>query len=487
MRFGPYQLKRIDSKGKARRFSSRSHEILDMELSGSNSYVLAARRPVSGRLRKGPEVGSASFAYRRVIGGEEYSPKLKGKAAFRIYDKMRRTDSTVKSTLELAKAPILSGQWFVKSSNPENEQDNEVRDFVEWALFQGMKLGWNQFLTEALTMLDFGYSFFEKVYINAETPFGIKTIWYEFAPRSILNVDEWEYDSKGRPIRVVTSNFSGKTGFNIPYNKLLVFSKNRETNNVEGISILRSAYKPWTYKSGLEMIDSIQKERHGIGIPCIILPPHYNDDDHELAGEIGRNLRTNEQAHVVLPPRWQMSFLKIEGRPVNPLESIDYHNTEIRKNVLADFLNNKSSEGAKVQSDIFLKSTRHVANLIYEQINLKAIPELVRYNYGSSVTRYPQLQMRKIGDDEGLRVLTFAIRNLIGAGVIVPDETLEIFIRDLMDLPPMDESTKRDFIINPPQGGGPNQQDGSKAGVPRQGPPSASQGQGTGNDSSGKR
>jgi len=482
MKIGPYKLVRTDGKN----LSDRKHEVLDMNISENNTFVLVAKRPVKGRLRKGPEVGSASTRFRRVIGGEEYNPNLRGQQAFKAYDKMRRTDATVRSTLELAKTPILSGQWFVKSADPNSDQDNEIRDFVEWCLFQGMESGWNQFLTEALTMLDFGYSFFEKVYINAYTPFGLKTIWYEFAPRSIFTVDEWVYDTKGRPSRVEITNFEGKGNIPISYSRLLTFTKNKEANNVEGISILRSAYKPWTYKSGLEMIDGIQKERHGIGIPCIILPPHYNDKDHKLASEIGENLRTNEQAHVVLPPRWELTFLKIEGRPVNPIESIDYHNNEIRKNVLADFLNNRSSEGAKVQSDIFLKGTRHVANIIYEQINLRAIPELVRYNYGSDVTKFPQLQMRKIGDDEGLRVLTFAIRNLIGAGVLVPDEHLENFVRELMDLPPRDKATERDFVINPMQGG-PNQQNGASAGVPRQGPPSVSQGQGSGNDSSGTR
>ena len=481
MKLGPYRLERIDG----RKFTERSHKLLDVQLEQNESFVLAAKKPMKERIRKGAEIGSTSFAWRRLtIGGEEYNKNLRGIQAYKTYDKMRRTDGTVKSTLELAKAPILSGQWFVKSADPKSEQHNEIRDFVEWALFQGMKLGWNQFLTEALTMLDFGYSLFEKVYANQETPFGLRTIWYEFAPRSILSVDEWEYSKKGRPLRVKITNFEGKSGITIPYNKLLVFSKGRESNNVEGISILRSAYKPWTFKGGLEMIDSIQKERHGIGIPAIILPQNYSDEDHQTASEIGRNLRTNAQAHVVLPPRWEISFLKIEGRPVNPLESIEYHNNEIRKNVLADFLNNKSSEGAKVQSDIFLKATRHVANLIYEHINLNAIPELVRYNYGSDIQRFPQLQMRKIGDDEGLRVLTFAIRNLIGAGALVPDEHLETFIRELMDLPPRDKSSQRDFIINPMMGGA-NQQNGSKAGVPRQGAPSAAQGQGTGNDNSG--
>src|SRR6202000_3063401 len=116
---------------------------------------------------------------------------------------------------------------------------------------------------------------------------------------------------------------------NIPINKLLVFSFDKEAGNIEGISLLRSAYKHWYYKDTLYKIDAIQKERHGIGVPVIQMPPGWKKADKDLAEKIGRNLRTNEKAHIVLPPMWNILFAKLEGQPVDCLPSIEHHNQMI--------------------------------------------------------------------------------------------------------------------------------------------------------------
>ena len=260
---------------------------------------------------KGPEIGSAGARWRRdILGGEEYNKVVAGRAGLKVFDKMRRQDATVKRSLKVAKTPIVSGRWFVASADPSNEKDNEVRDFIKWTLFNGMEASWTQFLTEALTMLEFGYSFFEKIYANQMTPFGTRTVLKEFAPRAQIDVIEWKYDSKGRPLYVEMDDFDGSQ-IRIPYDKLIAFTMDREANNIEGTSILRSAYKHWYFKDNLYKIDAIQKERHGIGVPIIRLPVNFNNEDRDKAKEIGRNLRTNEQAHVVLPPMWELEFAEI--------------------------------------------------------------------------------------------------------------------------------------------------------------------------------
>ena len=420
---------------------------------------------------KGPEIGSAGARWRRdVLGGEEYNKVVAGRAGLKVFDKMRRQDATVKRSLKVAKTPIVSGRWFVASADPSNEKDNEVRDFIKWTLFNGMEASWTQFLTEALTMLEFGYSFFEKIYANQMTPFGTRTVLKEFAPRAQIDVIEWKYDSKGRPLYVEMDDFDGSQ-IRIPYDKLIAFTMDREANNIEGTSILRSAYKHWYFKDNLYKIDAIQKERHGIGVPIIRLPVNFNNEDRDKAKEIGRNLRTNEQAHVVLPPMWELEFAEIKGQPVNPLDSIEHHDKCIEKNVLADFLNSSGSEAAEVQSTMFLKATRYISDIIREEINFRVIPELVRYNYSSRVKRFPTLEVRRVAEENPLRTLTFALRNLVGADVIRPDDELEKFVRDEMFLTAKDKKTERQ-LIDPSE-------------VTGQGPPTTKQGAGSGDDKSG--
>ena len=424
------------------------------------------------------EIGSAGMEYRRWPGGEEYNRELAGQAGIRIFDQMRRNDATVKRALKVAKIPVLAGKWTVlaavqhSDSEKVSDRDEEIRDFVEWNLFRGMDIDFTQFLSEALTMLEFGYSFFEKLFENRETPWGTKTVLRELAPRSVQDVLRWWYTDKGRPDYVEMKDFKTGEPVEIPYEKLITFTMDREANNVEGISVLRSMFKHWFIKEKMYNIDAIQKERHSIGVPVIGLPMGASDDDREDAAQMGRNLRTNEQAHVVRPHNWEIESLKIEGQPVDPIDTIRYHDQAIEKNVMADFFDARASDAAEVQADLFLKGTRYTADLILDGVNHRVIPELVRYNYSSSVKEFPQLSVRRISEEEALRTLTFAIRNLVGAGVLLPDDVLETHMREELFLPSKDESSERE-VLTPQLGHGLGS---AQAGPPAQSGPSVGQG-----------
>jgi DNA-binding ferritin-like protein (Dps family) len=256
---------------------------------------------------------------------------------------------------------------------------------------------------------------------------------------------------------------------NIPIKKMLVFTFDMEAGNIEGISVLRSAYKHWYYKEQLYKIDAIQKERHGIGIPVIKLPMGFSAEDKRIANELGRNLRTNERAHVVLPPNWELLFAKLEGNMVDSLKSVEHHNEMIRENVLGSFLS--SDVDTKDEDQVmFLKATRFIAEIVSDTVNNYLIPELVGYNFDTE--DIPKLRARRIGETVDQRTLSFAIRNLIGANVIKPDQPLEDYVRDEMDLPKADPSTVRE-TSTPQAPGGNAAPTEAPAGPPRQGPPTA--------------
>jgi hypothetical protein len=227
---------------------------------------------------------------------------------------------------------------------------------------------------------------------------------------------------------------------NIPISKLVVFSFDKEGGNIEGISLLRSAYKHWFYKDNLYKIDAIQKERHGIGIPVIQLPVGYSLQDKQAADQLGRNLRTNERAHVVLPPAWILEFAELKGHPVDCLPSIKHHDAAIPSSILGQFMVTEKTDITE-QHTIFLQSTRSIADVIVDVLNKYAIPQLVQMNWGRNV--YPQLVAKRIGEEEFWRTASFTLRNYVGAGIIVPDDAMENQIREEMGLPPVDAATAR--------------------------------------------
>jgi hypothetical protein len=315
---------------------------------------------------------------------------------------------------------------------------------------------------DILLMCDYGYMAFEKVYKFGDDG---KVHLQKLAPRHPLDIQRWEYDFNGGPDGCVmySNPYSGPsdvtpgTGMDpfveifIPINKMVVFSHEPEAGDITGISVLRSAYKHWYYKDTLYKIDAIQKERHGIGIPVIKLPPGFSTDDQKLADNLGRNLRTNERAHVTLPPLWDLIFADLKGQPVDCMKSIEHHDMRIKSNVLGSFLD--ATTGTQDSNiDIFLKSTRYIADYIADIFNKHVIPQLVDMNFALGVQRgYPCLRARRIGEWEDLRTLSFFVRNLVSADVIRPDDTLESHLRREADLPLADPKTARTPILIKPQ------------------------------------
>ena len=396
------------------------------------------------------ETGASGQSLYGSFGLSEYNSELRGVRGIKTYDQMRRSDAQVRATLRLVKTPIISAQWYMQpaSSKP---LDVEISDFIWWAL-NNMHRSLINFIWEALLMLDYGYYSFEKVFAlgtwknpNQERPRARQMWkWDNFAPRHPINITGWDFNSNGTVKNIEYRRTDGSTGqttyVRIPYEKLLIFTLDEESGDPTGVSILRSAYKHWYYKENLYKVDAIQKERHGIGIPKVVLPPGYTDEDKNYANEMGRNLRTNEKAHVTLPPGWDVSMLSMNTNLVNVLESAEHHDLMIARNVLGQFMNLGSTvSGSRAlgstQMEIFMKALRYVADIVRMNLNRDAIPELVRYNYGPEILNYPELRVRRIGENADWRAFSVAIRNMVEPGLLTPDPELEQWIRDQMDLP----------------------------------------------------
>ena len=367
----------------------------------------------------------------------EYNPTLEGTQGINKYIEMKN-DAMIRTSLRIMKTPVLAARWFIKPASQEDE-DVYIADFIWRALTQYMTYTWQAFVLEALLMLDYGYMAFEPVYDIKTVDNQERIVWKKLAPLHPAEINEIVYDNEFEGI-----TFGPENVF-IPEDKLLTFTFDGEAGNIEGKSILRSAYKHWYFRENLYKIDAIQKERHGVGVPCIKLPPGFDKDkDVKLAKQIGENLRSNEQAHVVTPPGWEIYFAELHGRQVDSLESADHHGRMIYENVLGSFMTTSSDRTGgeiKQQEEMFIRATRFVADIIRDVINKYAIPRLVQWNFGTD--KYPELHVRRLGDTTDWRTISFAMRNFSGMGALIPDERLEQWVREELDLPDREHETAR--------------------------------------------
>lgn len=414
---------------------------------------------------------------------EEHIPELRDRQGLTKYYRMKRNDGIVRGSLRALKTSLLAAHWYVKPGSSK-KADVKIAKFVQKNLFCDLNTSFQTLLNDILLSAEYGYMPFEKVYWPPKAEGGrfVQKL-RKIAPRHPMDVREWEYDANGGPDAIVMENSRDnpmQPGVRIPISKLVIYTPESEAGDLSGISVLRSAYKHWYYKDTLYKIDAIQKERHGIGIPIIKLPMGFGPDDKALAEDLGRNLRTNERAHIVLPPGWEVLFAKVEGQMVDCMKSIEHHDMAIMANVLGAWLKDPKTQSDTL--DMFLKSTRYIATVIADITTRYVIRELVDLNFKLGPEReYPELVCRRIGEWQDLRTQSFTVRNLVGAGVIEPDDVLEDTFREELDMPLKDKATARKMITDPasmqPEEDETDEapptakkQQGMRAGAPRQQP-----------------
>jgi len=437
-------------------------------VSAGNDFIVFADRD-TGFASRGQAIGELGYSSPSPWTSwtrEEWNPKLQGLQGLTEYYRMKRQDGTVRGSLRLLKTPIQAAHWYIEPAS-DSTLDKNIATFIEEILFDGLNVSWSRVLDDILLMCEYGHMAFEKVFqLNDDG----KIVLRKLAPRHPMDVQEWLYDRQGGPdgVRMLPNDFQAEpNGIFIPIQKLVIFSLEAEAGDLRGTSVLRSAYKHWYFKDTLYKIDAIQKERHGIGVPIIKLPAGFSTADKLLAEEMGRNLRTNDRAHIVLPPFWEVMFARLEGQPVDCIKSIEHHDAKIYDNILAPFATSPAQK--REAQDLFYKSTRYIAACITDTLNRHVIKQLVDFNFRRG--KYPKLHARRIGEWEDVRTMSFSLRNFVGAGLIQPDDVLEAQLRKELDLPPMDKDTTRKVAT--PQGPGTVEPPGQPNMQPRQGKPSA--------------
>ncbi len=333
----------------------------------------------------------------------EYNPDLHFPKSIEVYDTMRKSDGTVIAILRAMKSPLVSAKWQVQSGG-EDVKDKTIADFVTHNLFE--KIKFKHFLRESLGFLDFGFYYFEKNYEIV----GGNIEWKEFSPRipsshylwglqsgtvskpvGLGNQTEW---IDGHPPGVTQMvNRSDEVNDNtllrqIPWEKIILFSYEREGNNFEGVSVLRNAYKHYFYKDLLYRIAGIAAERFGVGIPVAQVKNSMSTAKQTALAGFLKNIRTNEQSYgIYTDDVVKLHIMTPDGRGMagEIKDIIEHHDKKIYDSILAGFLNLTSGDGgsnalSKDQSSFFLRGLQGIADFFIDTMN-EHIRELVDLNF----------------------------------------------------------------------------------------------------------
>jgi hypothetical protein len=441
-----------------------------------------------------------SYGLRQYSGWvrEEFLPELVGRNGAGVYREMADNNPTIGAILFAIKQAVREIEWRVEAASDKPEAKAEA-EFVE-SLMSDMSHTWDDFVVEALSMLQYGYAPLEIVYKRRhgdrpESRPGPKPSkdmpsskftdgrigWRRLPLRGQDTVIKWFFDDNGQVRGLTQQPWVGQL-IDIPIEKMLLFRPTLHKNNPEGYSILRTSYRPYYFTKRLEEQEAIMVERFN-GLPVIYIPNEVIEK--AAAGDkiamkaldaykqIVTNLRIDEQMGAVLPSdvyvdpstgkptatrMYQLELVtpnsggKAGGGDADKI--ISRYKLDMMMTVLADFIQlghevRGTNNLAVTKVDMFYSAVQGWSGSVADVLNRYGIPRIWRMNRldrDLMPELHPDLPQRL--DLDGLGGF---VANMAAAGMpLFPDDELQEFLREAAGMP---EMTSKDAVALAQRGG----------------------------------
>jgi hypothetical protein len=262
------------------------------------------------------------------------------------YDKMM-LHPAINASVALHKSMVGKATYrFLPPKDATDDEQNKT-ELVE-QMFGDMETTLENVISEAMTMVDYGFAPLEKIYrkrakdtgsIYDDGLIGIRKI----SLRHQKSISKFVFDEAGENIKGIKQDISllsdpynryssiGKTSAVIPRNKFLLFTAGNTKANPFGTSPLRNAYLPWKYLQAIEELEASGVSKDLQGLPMLSIPAQYMSEDaspsqkqfYQYAQNLVRNVQMNSQSGIVMPmiydpetrqPLFKLELLSTEGK-----------------------------------------------------------------------------------------------------------------------------------------------------------------------------
>lgn len=409
---------------------------------------------VTGGLAVSGDSKSTSF----IIEPLDPNPDLHFPASIPVFDEMRTTNGQIGSLLSSINLPILAARWQLQGTGVRPEVMNFVRtelglDVPGQALERRRKQGivWLDHLETALLCLPFGFMPFEQVYeagppLAEQEGVGIPTVLHlrKLAPRLPRTISQIHVARDGglAGISQPPLDPKAKDDIFIPVERLVYYCHKREGADWSGRSILRSIYGNWMIGEKELRLSAQILERNGMGIPVLYYDPQVMDKNEAEA--LVQAVRAGATAGAAIPNGAKLELLGVTGQTVDALPHLKYHDEKIAESALAMFKTLGHDAGARSLGDtfvdIFTQAVQGIADFFGRVATEHVIRDLVELNFGPDEP-YPVLVPGDLSANRA--ITTSALKELVDAKIITPDDKLEDFMRASTGLPAADTGTAR--------------------------------------------
>lgn len=421
------------------------------------------------------QIGSTGLVHYGGRVAEELHPRLSGRKAQEAYREMGDNDPVVGAILYAITSVLRQVEWRLEPAVERDADAADVAAFVE-SCRSDMSHTWQDFVSEVLSCIQYGWSYFETVYKVRRGPdetdgrFRSKYSdgrigWRKIGIRAQDSLDRWELEKDGGIRGMWQRPRTGGDVVFLPIEKCLLFRPVAPKNNPEGRSLLRNAYRPWHFAKRLEEIEAVSIAQDGTGIPVFTVPPAWMAPDASAEQQaavtamktIVQQFARNERSGAVVPAESytdtkgqevktgvRFSLMASPGtRALDIGSAIQRHRTSIALTLLHQWIllgtqPNGSRSLADTQTAVSALAMGAVLDAVCDVFNRFEIPRLCQLN-GIPPELWPKLVHGDL-DEADIQRIAQAVTQLVTAGVILPTPQLERKLLEMAGLPQPDES-----------------------------------------------
>lgn len=376
----------------------------------------------------------------------ELNPHLKWPLGLAVYDQMLN-ESQIISVMRAVKLPILATRWRVNPGGARDEVVEKVAKDLGLPVVgsddppprrTAGRFSWREHLESAMLCLRYGHMAFEQQYaINDDGSASLAKL----APRLPRRIARINVDIDGGLVSIMQNPAIGANGIpngigllEIPVNRLVYYTNEKEPGDWLGRSLLRAAYKNYVIKDELLRTQATMIKRNGMGIP--VYTGGAPNEDLTKGSMLAQALRAGDDSGAAIPFGAVMQLIGVTGVLPDANPAIQYHDQQMARAVLAHVLNLGTQTGSwalgSVFNDLFTMSLQAIAGDIRDTAQQHVVEDIVDVNY-SIDEGAPQLVFDSIGGQQ--QITAQVLMALRQAGLIIPDRELEQWVRDQWNMP----------------------------------------------------
>ena len=397
----------------------------------------------------------------------------------KIYRSMNY-DPNITAARTLIDAMITRGNIRLEISEDAPEEEKKRCEMLQYNMLM-LDRPWEEYPTEIMSYVQYGFNPIEKIYQKMDTPLGKFIGWKDFRTISQDTVSKWFFkDDTGdlmglrQDTSLIQTDSTRKTSSSgptmnqedIPRKKFMLFRNRTTRNNPEGTSSYDGCYQDWKYRGIAAEFQAIAVTKNLVGTPKIdidagVLAKAAADPTSDEAAAVNEmkaqaaNFSANEQAYVINPTffdersnkMFDFTLLGLEGNSgsINTIEVIKEHNKTILMTFLADVLAlGKDGSGSFAMSDNLLSLLEIGVEYHLKNITRTMNHDLIRQTYALNKWEYDPRTVCKFVFDPvagtDLDALGSFIQRVFAVGAVRPTQDVEDKIRNLMDLPDFDKA-----------------------------------------------